>query len=305
MTLYAPAAPVVLTLVSPPALPEPVPNPAGTKTFWGDGRRFVRVRGDQEMRATGMNLQQTNMTTPMFYIKSGAVVFAKNVIRLDFRPIWAQEFRIDLGPVVWPLYCQRKFGWQDGNDDPTDPDVGPFKQQTIDSGLNLRELAGDPFWTRDGQYVEIAAVDFDSNPDPAVNYYLTPHLINKQVVVGESAEQPVYYIAHQKHGDLAWKNLKTWPPIHAMRNLEAFPELPHKTKYAGVDVTIEGYCFQGSKVYGYINGGWYLLEEMVVSGIGSATYDRRVYVADWMKTPPPPIKGFTRGKTELEPWQKV
>jgi hypothetical protein len=286
-----------------PALPAPVPEPEGTKTFAGDGRRFARVRGDEEMRDTGMDLQQTNMTRAMFYIKNGVVNFSKYIIRLDFRRVWVSEFQKDLGLVVWPLYCQQKFGWQDTNDVPTDPEIGPFKQQTIDSGLNLRELVGDPFWTSDGQYVEIAAVDFDSNPDPAISYQLTPHLMNKQVVVGKSAGQPVYYVAHQKHGDLVWKNLHTWPLIHAMRNLEEVPSLPHKTKYMGQDVTIEGYCHQGSKVYGYFNGGWYLIEEMVVSGIGSATYDRRVHVRDWIKTPPPPIRGTTRGKEVLEPWQ--
>jgi len=273
----------------------------GTKTFVG-GPRFARVRGDAVMRPTGANLRQTNMTYPFSFIDAdGNVKFTKYVMRLDKELFWVEEWKIWLGEFMWGKYIEPGFGFQDTNAWPSD---GVYKQQTIDCGLNVRKLVGEPFWTRKGQYVQVEAISYYSaNSTPYWNYESTPHLMVKQTIVGTSSEQPVYYITHQKFGDLIWPNLFQQRLVHAMRDLELFPELPFETTYKGVHVTITGYCFQYEKVYGLINGQWYLLEES--SGeTGNAVKDRILYVSDWIETPPNPWRGWTLNK-EPTLWERV
>lgn len=285
-------------------LPPPLDTqPRGQLNGPGTRRVFARLRGDQVMRPTGANLKQTNMTEPEFFIDdNGNVVFAKYIIRLDRYPEWLAVFRENLGPVVWPLYCQPRFGFQDTNADPTDPVNGEYKQQTIHCRLNLVEFYGDPFWTHKGQFVQIHSIDANRAPRAEDNYFDHPELMIKQTVVGTSIEQPVYYIAHQKHGDLIWPNLNHWPLILPLGDLERMPDPMFRTEYNGVTVTVESFIYSGSTVYGFMypdnsaqgDPGWRVIEEMDISGLGSATYDRRVYVSDWVDTPPPPIKGWTR-----------
>lgn len=278
--------------------PEPLEDVEGTKTFIGND--FARVRGWDEVH---FNLPQTNMVTPIFYLYNGEPVFSKDVLRLDKRYYWVDWFRNWLGDTVWNLYCQPGFGFQDYNDKPTDPINGQFKQQTIDCGCNLRKLKGSPFWTRKGQYQEIEAVSYFSYPNPdEINYKLTPHLITKQTLASVSQVEKVAYISHQKHGDLVWPNLYEHPLVHFSGNLEQFPKLPFETEYLGVPVTIKGLCFQASTVFGLFDDGWRVIEESEISGIGSAFYDRKVYVSNWLKTPPPTIKGWTRDREKFD-WQ--
>jgi len=292
-------------VLEPPKLPEGLSDVEGTKTFVG-GSRFARVIGDSVMRWTNANLKQTNMTYPYSFMKDGQVYFSKYVMRLDKRIYWVNEWwKKLLGIFMWGKYIEPGFGYQDTNSWPSD---GQYKQQTIDCGLNVRKLVGEPFWTRKGQYVEIEAIDYFDSPNPnEINYYLTPHLFVKQTVVGTSTEQPVYYIAHQKFGDLVWPNLKTYSLLHSMNDLELFPELPFETEYMGVPVTIDGYCFQESSVFGRINGKWHILEE--TTGVtGNAVKDRKTYVSNWIKTPPVPIRGWTLNKEPsliIELWNWV
>lgn len=280
--------------------PEPLEFVKGTITYTGN--EFARVRGWTELH---FKLAQTNMVQPIFYLKDGDPVFAKDVIRLDKRKYWVDDwFKNWLGDFMWGKYCQPSFGWQDTNNKPTDPITGEFKQQTIDSGCNLRKTICTPFWTRKGQFIQIEAVDYLSRPDQEkVNYKLTPHLITKQAIASVSQVEKVAYITHQKHGDLVWPNLFTHSPILPISTLEFFPKLPFETKYLGETVTLTGFCFQASKVFGLFPDGWRAIEESVISGIGSAYYDRKVYVDKWLVTPPPTIKGFTQEKNSKFDWQ--
>lgn len=281
--------------------PEPVDYVEGTITYKGDD--FARSRGWDDVH---FNLNQTNMVQPMFYLRyDGSVVFAKDIIRLDKRMYWVNDWWKEwLGPVVWPLYCQPSFGFEDTNEPDTDPDIGPFKQQTIDCGCNLHKLLDEPFWTRNGMYWRVEGVNYFSRPDPnKINYKLTPHLITKQSLASISQVETVAYITHQLHGDLVWPKLYEHSLIMSDGQLERFPAIPFHTTYLGVGVSILGYCFQGSTVYGLFPDGWRVIEYSVISGLGSAYYDRRILVDKWMKTPPPTIKGWTRGIEEKFDWQ--
>lgn len=299
MTLEIGNRKFVEVIEEPSTFPVALSDVGGTKTFIGND--FARVRGWDEVH---FNLPQTNMVTAMFYLDSGEPVFAKDVIRLDKRIYWVDDwFRNWLGETVWGLYCQPGFGFEDTNSKNTDPINGQFKQQTIDCGCNLRQLDGEPFWTRKGQFVKIKAVDYFSRPsENEINYKLTPHLIVKQTLASVSQYEKVAYITHQKHGDLVWPNLFVNPLIHSLGNLERFPKLPFETEYLGAPVTLTGFCFQASTVYGLFEDGWRIIEEMKISGKGSAFFDRKVYVSNWLKTPPPSIKGWTRDR-ELFDWQ--
>lgn len=283
-----------------PDWPDPIEFVDGTITY--NGSDFARSIGWTDLHP---NLNQTNMVHPMFFIRNDDTVFAKDVIRLDKRPYWVQDWFVPrLGFGMWSKYCQPSFGFEDGNTKPTDPISGEFKQQTIDCGCNLHRLIGNPFWTRKGMFWKIAAIDYYSHPNPdEINYYLTPEYITKQTLASISQNEDVAYITHQKHGDLVWPKLSRYQLMMPDLVLERFPRTPFKTEYLGAPATILGYCFQASKVYGLFSDGWRVIEESLITGIGSAYYDRRVYVKDWVKTPPPTIKGFTQFKDTKFDWQ--
>ena len=273
----------------------------GVKTFVGND--FARTRGWNHLH---WRWAQTNMVVPMFYLQNGEPTLSKDVMRLDRRMYWIDEFwKSWLGPVIWPRYCQPGAGYQDTNEKNTNPDVGPFKQQTIDDGCNLHRLVGNPFWTRLGQFQQIEAVDYFSHPDTSeLNYRLTPHLVHKNTLASISEVEDVAYITHQKNGDEVWPNLFEHPLIHSTANLETFPKLPFHTRYLGESVDLTGFCFQASTVYGLFPDGWRVIEDVNISGIGSAYYDRNVMVSNWLATPPPTIKGWTLGRDERFDWQK-
>lgn len=287
---------------------EPVVHPDGWIVYSNDGQMPARVRHDKVSRTLGdkITLIQTNETVVGRPIIDGEVDWrSKEVTRLDRDWDWVIKFRDMLGELVWGLYVQPGFGFQDTNSKPTDPDVGPFKQQSLTCGGNLVNVIGDPMWTAAGEYRQVQVQSFYSK-----NYFLSdwnfmPHLFTKQVLVGHNADKETYYIAHQKHGDLTWPWVCDRPLAISSSELEFLPKLPFATMLDGIPVMIDAYCFHGSNTYGRINDRWYLLEEMVVSGIGSCTYDRRVYVKDWVETCPPPVKGWIRTeRSTLLEWTK-
>ena len=285
---------------SVPDWPEPLEFVEGAITYKGDD--FARSTGWEE---THPKRNQTNMVRPMFHIKDGKVVFAKDIVRLDLRKYWLNDFYIPwLGFEMWSRYCQDGFWREDTNAKPTDPITGEFKEQTIDCGTNLHKLIGEPFWTSKGRFQQLDYLDYYSHYDPEkYNYFLTPQYCIKQVLASISSNEPVAYITDQKRGDIVVPNVCKYPPILPNIYLERFPEIPFTTKYLGEEVTILAYCFQASKVFGLFPDGWRVIEESLVSGIGSAFFDRRVYVDKWVKTPPPTIKGFTLYKDSLFNWQ--
>lgn len=283
-------------------LPDPVPSPKGWIVYAYDGQRPARVRHDVVSRTftNPSGLHQTNETIVLHPIEDGVVDWRSKVItQLQLRWEWVVKFVESIGPFMWELYIRPGFGFQDTNDEFTDPNVGPFKQQSLTCGGNLLNITGGPIWTPDGEYVQIQSLDF-YKPVPFGDWEELPHLFTKQVLAGHDVDKNTYYIAHQKYGDLTWPMVCRLHLAISVRDIEYLPDLPFSTTMSGIPVVIEAYCFQGSKTFGLIMGQWYLLEEMLVSGSGSCRFDRMVYVDNWVGTCPPPVKGFTKENSTLK-----
>lgn len=273
----------------------------GTFTFDGDGRRFFRAHHDNPSRThwNPSGLRQTNETIvgsafdPATFKLSG-----KEITRLDFRWSWVNRFIAMMNKYIWGLYVQPGFGFQDTNAKDTDPNVGPFKQQSLSCGGNLHEGLRR-FLTSDGAYWEVAIQDYYAGPGDAITYESAPELVTKQVLTGHSITSGKdYQIVDQNRGDLVWPWVCDKPVAIAERDLEEIP-LPFDTTYEGRPITIDGYCFSGSTTYGHVKGydkseGWIIVEEMEVTGRGNVENDRRVYVTGWIDTAAPPVKGWTK-----------
>src|SRR3990172_2676158 len=268
----------------------------------GPAYRPARVRWNAISRTfdNKSGLRQTNATFPM----NGAPDYRSKVItqlQNDWR--WVEQFRSMIGVFMWGLYVQPGAGFQDTNTDPTDPDVGPFKQQSLTCSGNLLSTCADTIWTNDGAYVTVAIQDFNQEPNPLLTYERAPHMVTKQTLEGHNADKETYRIVHKRNGDMVFPMVCRVPLAIALRNIEYLPVLPFTTTMNGYEMTFDAFCFQGSNTLGQSRGEWYLIEEMVVSGIGACKYDRRVYVRDWIVTCPPPVIGFRRtGQTF---WEKV
>ena len=281
--------------------PTPVPTPLHGFFVYaesGPAYRAARVRHDVVSRTfeNRSGLIQTNETRAL----TGAPDYRSKVVTsLDRNWAWVDLFQSMIGTFMWGLYVQPGYGFQDTNNDPTDPNAGPFKQQSLTCGGNLLSVCSDVIWTNDGAYVTVAIQDFNKIPNFSLTYENSPHLVTKQVIVGHNSEKETYYIAHQKNGDMTFPMACRVPLAIAVRNIEYLPSLPFETEINGWPVTFDAFCFQGSNTFGKSQGDWFAIEEMVVSGIGSCQYDRRVYVRDWIATCPPPVKGWTRTSQTL------
>lgn len=291
----------ILEIDQPPQeWPDPFKSVEGVVTYLGFD--YARSRGWSELHP---KYDQTNMVWPQFYLVDGQPVFSKDIIRLDKRKYWVDDvYRPWMGDLMWGLYCQPKFWRQDTNDTNTNPVTGIFKEQTIDTGCNLHHLVGEPFWTKQGLYQQVEGVDYFSHIDISkINYKLRPDLVEKQTLASKSANEPVAYITHQTNGDLVVPKIQQHPLIMPNGVLERFPQLPFTTTYMGTQVTLEAFCFQASTVFGLFPDGWRVIETSHITGIGSAFFDREVMVGEWLETPPPTIKGYTRGMNEPHDWQ--
>lgn len=279
-------------------LPEPVPYPeTGWFVFAYDGQHPARARHDKIPRTLGLPISQTNETVVMRPIADGKVDWrSKEITQLDRRWEWVEKFISMMGEYIWGQYKQNGFGFQD---------TGPYKQQSLTCGGNLLNTVGDRLWAKDGAYVQLEILDFFSQP-PVEDWDDAPHLMTKQVLVGNDIQKNPYYIVDQKRGDITWPMVCDRPLAIKLTDIEYLPTLPFYTTMNGVPIVIQAYCFQGSKTFGNVDGEWYLLEEMIVTGAGSCTYDRVVYVSDWIETCPPPIKGWTaQGNSLLDKLRNI
>lgn len=291
-----------VTKFYPPPIPVPAPT-IGWFVYAWDGQKPARARHDYPSRTFSekIKLIQTNETVALRPMTDGVPdPRSKEITLLDRRWEWVRKFIDMMTYYIWGQYVQPGFGYQDTNEDHTNPDVGPFKQQSLSCGGNLFNVLSERIWTSLGAHLQIQIQDFYQPVDWTLTYESAPHLVTKQVLVGHNAAKETYYITDQKRGDITWPMVCDKPLAVAESDIEYLPKLPFVTKMNGYDITFVVYCFTGSSTYGMADdGNWYLIEEMVVSGIGSCSYDRRVYVDEWIKTCPPPIKGWTRSEPTL------
>jgi hypothetical protein len=191
-----------------------------------------------------------------------------------------------MGDEMLGKFSKHGFGWMD-----TNHDTYEYKFSLIQCGGNLVNVAA----IEDG-YAYVETQDFYRPPNIKLTYRNAPHLTIKQVLVGTSAKQKIFWITDKKRGDLTFPAVSPVQAAIPIDQLEFFPELPWTTKINGesVKVTITAYWFVGSNTFGLIDSKWYLLEEMQITGNGSHL-DRQVYVEKWMETCPPPVIGWTMG----------
>ena len=249
--------------------------------------RPARVRHDIVSRTEDLNLKMTNEMFPYRPEENGSVSkFSKITFKLAKRPEWVDRFRCMLGEFVLDLFSTPGYGWMDTNNTPLE-----YKFNLMQCGGNLVNVL-----EQDYEHAYVETQDFNRPPNPDLTYRNAPHLTIKQVLVGRSASQKIYWITDKKRGDVT---LPAVSPVRAaipVEQLEFFPELPWMTKLVGKDipVRISGYWFVGSNTYGLIDGNWLLLEEMQITGNGSHL-DRKVYIENWVETCPPPVIGWTKG----------
>lgn len=285
---------------TPPTKPTPIPTPLiGFFVYQGDGQKPGRYRHDKVSRTfiNKIGLRQTNETV---VLRGFGDWGGKVITQLQLLWAWVDQFVAMIGWLVWGLYVQPGAGFQDTNEDPTDPAVGPFKQQSLSCGGNLFNRIGNSTPTPDGPHIPVQIQDFWAGPDPTLTYEAAPHLVTKQMLVGHDWLKRTYWITHKKNGDIVWPFVCRKGLWVAEKDIEYLPDLPFETTIDGYPLTIIAYCFQGSNTYGLATDGcWYVLEEMLVTGIGSVEFDRRVNCTGWIETSAPTVIGWKRTEYTL------
>jgi len=248
--------------------------------------RLARVRHDTVARTEGISLQMTNEVFPCRPVQDGKVnPHSKIITKLANRAEWVDRFREMMGKFVLGQFATHGYGWMD-----TNHDIYEYKFGLIQCGGNLVNVTAV-----DSGYAYLQTQDFYQYPDRTLTYKHAPHLVIKQVLVGNSATQKIFWITDKKRGDVIFPAVSPVQAALPVEQLEFFPELPWATWLDGkhLPVVIKAYRFLGSDTYGLIDNTWCLLEEMQITGNGSHL-DRRVYVENWIETCPPPVIGWTR-----------
>jgi len=247
----------------------------------------ARIRHDVKSRTESLPLRMTNETFPLRLVEDDIVnPYSKITFKLADRPVWVEYFREMMGDFVFGQFAEPGYGWMDTNHDPFE-----YKFSVIQCGGNLVNVA-----TTVAGYAFVETQNFYREPNPDFSYRRAPHLNIKQVLVGRSANQKIYWITDKKRGDVIFPAVSPHQAAIPVEHLEFFPKLPWITWLSGeiLPVTITAYCFSGSDTFGLIDDEWHLIEEMQVTGNGSHL-DRKVYVENWIETCPPPVIGWTRG----------
>jgi hypothetical protein len=251
--------------------------------------RPARILHDKFSRTENENikLQMTNEIFPYRPVQDQKVnLHSKITFKLSDRREWVDRFREMMGEYMLGKFAEPGYGWMD-----TNHDIHEYKFSLLQCGGNLVNVA-----TIEDGYAYVETQDFYRPPDRNLTYRLAPHLTIKQVLVGNSAKQKIYWITDKKRGDLTFPAVSPVQAAIPVEKLEFFPKLPWETKLIkeSVAVVITAYWFVGSNTYGLIEDRWQLLDEMIITGNGSHL-DRKVYVENWIETCPPPVIGWTRG----------
>jgi hypothetical protein len=265
----------------------------GVTQYIGDPHRFARARHDNPSRTHSekIKLGETNETIVIRPVVDGKPRRTSQiVVSLAQRPEWVEQFKRMLGPVMWDLFHQPKFGYFDGNHELT----GEIHTVLRNGGdLGKVNRIQDTFAIIEHQ-------DFHSAPDPTVNAWNRPDIVSVQGLVGHTKERD-YWKRHPKHGHLEWPFVSKLETAIELNKIEFFPELPHKGTLHGKPVLVEAYGFTGPRVFGLIEGAWKLLEEMLIIDHipgwprAGSDADRRVYINPWITTWPPEWCNWTRG----------
>lgn len=251
----------------------------------------ARIRHDETSRTENLPLKMTNETFPLRPVANGVVdPRSKITFKLADRLVWVERFREMMGDFVFGQFATPGYGWMDTNHQEFE-----YKFNLIQCGGNLVNVT-----SVENGYAFVQTQDFYQTPDPDLTYRNAPHLIIKQVLVGRSAKQKIYWITDKKRGDVTFPSVSPVQAAIPVNQLEFFPKLPFVTWLAGdvIPARITAYRFVGSDTFGLVKGRWRLLEEMQINGNGSHL-DRKVYVDNWMETCPPPVIGWTRGQKEI------
>lgn len=254
--------------------------------------RPARIRHDVEPRTESedSSLSMTNEMFPYRPVKDGEVDSrSKITFKLARKQAWVDSFRESLGKKVFGQFATPGFGWMD-----TNHDTEEYKFSLIQCGGNLVNVVAV-----EGEWALVETQAFERGPDPILTYKKAPHLNIKQVLVGSSAQQKIFWICDKKRGDVIFPAVSPVQAAIPVNQLEFFPSLPFETRLSGKPVVIEAYRFTSSDTYAQVGGDWFLIEEMPVTGDGSHL-DRKVNVEGWLKTCPPPIIGWTKGKNADE-----
>lgn len=248
--------------------------------------RPARVRHDDVSRTEESPLQMTNEMFPYRPVQDEKVnSYSKITMQLASRMDWVDRFREMMGAFVLGQFATPGFGWMDSN-----YNTYEYKFNLIQCGGNLVNVA-----TVVSDYAYVETQNFFHPPNRKHTYQHAPHLNIKQVLVGRSAKQKIFWITDKKRGDIIFPAVSPVQASIPVQQLEFFPKLPWLTSLSGEPdpVLITAYCFVGSNTYGLINDQWLLIEEMEITGNGSHL-DRKVYVDNWVETCPPPVIGWTR-----------
>lgn len=309
----------------------PVPVPQSRPNGWtpGPGDTPMRLYHDDKNpfwyyapRTLQMSLSITNeitKTEPPNKDQTKVDSRSQIVMPMQKRRDWLDWFVYTHGARAAAAIYTPKYGYFDGKANPENPDeltpANPYKLLIAGGQLvNVRHM--------ERGYAFVEAQRFANGPDYTLTYQTHPHLILKQLNVGNRPDKSMFLQVDKGEvggvGDvylpLCSPELYKWlpgelasAPLAAVKAvlLERFPELPFRATLHGRSVTITEYCFSGSNVWGYVGwgdmeAGWYMLEEMLVTGNendrtkGGNDQDRRVYISPWLHACPIPVIGWIR-----------
>jgi hypothetical protein len=296
----------------PPDLPQPVEEPAGWHVRAGDGQRPFKVKHDEVYtRSQGFwrdllaiffaNLKYTNeIFTFQAYDAFDGVIAGKVIVKLEKFREWVNEFKRHLGERVLWLFVQPRYGWCDTDAPDTNPYVDDVHFLVATCGGNRHNGLGTV--TKHGnKYERVECQRFWDGPNPDCSYELTPHLMIKQVDVGDvgngifwrtagGGDAVVFPLVSDKDICIPYPNIAFYP----------FPEFD--ALLDGYLVHVVEYVYQGSKTFvritaGVLPAGWYLAETMGDGHPVGVPGNDRDYVChishpDWPKGCCPPVAGW-------------
>ena len=322
MTLYAPAAPVVLTLVSPPVLPEPVlhliggwsPGPGDTPMrMYHDNRRADWGYAPRTLRLKIAISNEITRTCPPN--KAGTRVYedAKIEIPMRRRRDGLDWIRYTHGDWATERIYRPGYGYFDGGGENPDPFTPANVFKLLFGGGQLVNAR-----YTEGRWAFVEAQSYQAGPDYSRTYADAPNLVLKQINVGNRPDKSMFlqvdkgevggvgdvYLPHCSDVFYPWVSAEPMAAIE-LEFLEPFPSLPFMCHLYGREAMVTEYRFIGSDTWGYVEfgdlpRGWYCLERMRITGIesdrtkGGNDADREVLVTPWLHSCPIPVIDWTR-----------
>ena len=318
---YAPPVPPI-DAPEPRTSPPPGWHPGPTDNpmrMYHDDKRADWGYAPRTLRLTIAITNEITPTRPTNKAQTKVYGDAKIEIPMKRRRDWLNWIYNTHGPWATERIYRPGYGYFDGagkNPDAFTP-ANAFK--LLLGGGQLVNGRGTT-----GEYTLIETQNYDAGPDYGITYQNSPHLVLKQNNVGNDKDKNMFIQVDKGLkggvGDVYLPNCSNvvypWfdnAPMAAVESefLEDIPETPHTGVMYGQQVVVAEHCFSGSNTWGLVVSGlpygWYLLEEMLVTGDpndmtkGGSGDDRRVYITPWVFTSPIPVIGWTRQSL----WYKI